>query len=229
MSNKLTIPCATKVRTLDTHNQHIAFIASNDTNNYDTLLLGDSLFESISVCNVDKSDIASWLNCSVGGDGVQHLLYRMFHAEPCLKQVLKDFSNFKTIVFLIGTNNTYNKDNANNIYEGIINLIDKIKECCNARLIVLAIPPRTHTSLSEKENNKKREIITQNIITCNILLKSNADKNNYEYYDVTYDFATTVNNKFEIIHDYYIDDVHFNDNSYEIILNRMNKIINNNQ
>lgn len=89
-----------------------------------------------------------------------------------------------------------------------------------SRLIVLAIPPRTCTI-------KEASIITQNTIICNNLLADNSNSNTYEYYDITNDFVTIniTTNQFELMREYYCDDVHFSDEGYKLILERLTSII----
>jgi len=233
--NPLLVPCGTKKRTIDTHEKHINVIKSSNAQQIRTLLLGDSLLESINIVSIRYlyPSITTWLNCSVGGDGIQHLLYRMFlsnnnNISTSIASLTNNFKNFDTIVILIGTNNTNKKNYGEKIYEGIINIVDLIKKVNNSsRIIVLAIPPRTQTTRNSKIiNSKEAVIITENTIICNSLLAKANDK--YEYYDITNDFAT-VNigiNQFELVKEYFRDDVHFSDEGYKIILERLTSLIN---
>ncbi|ARF10370.1 hypothetical protein Hokovirus_1_249 [Hokovirus HKV1] len=216
--NPLLIPNNSKVRTNETHAKHVDFIKNN--NNYDTLLIGDSLLENI-------KDNNEWLNCSVGGDGVEHLLYRMFYINESLVSVLDNFKTIKNIVILIGTNNTQKKNYGKNIYDGIINIVNNIKKINNKiRIIVLGIPPRTKFGSDNKIRTKIVKIITLNTITCNNLLSQNKD--DFEYYDISNDFATITNNMYYINKEYYVDDVHFSDLGYSNLIPRIKNIINNN-
>lgn len=234
--NPLLLPCETKRRTIETHMDHVNFIKSCDTQQIKTLLLGDSLLESINLTPVRylyPSITRTCLNCSVGGDGVQHLLYRTFFSkdefnnDTSIATLTNNFKNFDTIVILIGTNNTYKKNFGKKIYEGIINIVDLIKKVNNtSRIIVLAIPPRTMTTKNSVINNKEALIITENTIICNNLLAVTNDK--YKYCDITNDFAI-VNigtNQFELVSEYFYDDVHFSDQGYKIILERLTSLIN---
>lgn len=218
MTTPLTIPNGKKARTNDTHNSHINFINETDMSKFDTLMLGDSLLE-----NVNKRCCANWLNCSVGGDGVEHLLWRTFYATPSLATVLNNFIQFKTIIILIGTNNTGKKNYASNIYHGIINIVSEIKKVNQQiRIIVLAIPPRTKHD-SKGKISKDVITITHNTQECNTLLSQH--HNLYEYYDITNDFSTLVNGAYNLESKYFCDDVHFNDEGYDIILSRIINLI----
>jgi hypothetical protein len=230
IENQLLNPCGTKARTIETHYQHIENITTNDISNKTTLLLGDSLFECINFVRTNKDFTESWLNCSVGGDGVQHLLYRMFFADENLAEVLNNFNQFKNIIILIGTNNTNKKNNAKNIHDGIINIINMIKISVpnDTRIIVIAIPPRTLTD-NGKIKEKEAKIIADNTILCNKMLEESSEEEgmpvSFEFYDITSDFACIIENKYELVSEYFCDDVHFSDAGYVKILDRLRRIV----
>jgi lysophospholipase L1-like esterase len=208
-----TTPNGRKQRTIDTHTLHITMIKQTDLTKYDTLLLGDSLFE-----NLGTKCKNTWLNCSVGGDCVEHLLWRMFYATPSLNTILNNFTQFKNIIILIGTNNTGKKNYATNIYHGIINIVSEIKKVnSQVRIIVLAIPPRT------KHDSKTALCITSNTVECNALLSQHHSL--YEYYDITNAFATITNKCYDLDTKYFCDDVHFSNIGYDHILERLQQLL----
>lgn len=76
MSEILYGPCGNIIfenGTMETHQRHMEFITNNDISLYDILLVRDSLFENISFSNIDLSCTKTWLNCSVGEDGIREL------------------------------------------------------------------------------------------------------------------------------------------------------------
>ena len=86
----------------------------------------------------------SAINLGVGGDRTQHVLWR-------LEQAPLSAVNPKVVVVMIGTNNIYD-DNCPDILAGIHDVVNLIhKQCPNAEVLVLDIPPRGDLKDSARE------------------------------------------------------------------------------
>ena len=86
----------------------------------------------------------SAINLGVGGDRTQHVLWR-------LEQAPLNAVNPKVVVVMIGTNNIYD-DNCPDILAGIHDVVNLIhKQCPNAEVLVLDIPPRGDLKDSARE------------------------------------------------------------------------------
>ena len=137
--NKCLVP-AHKKRTEETHQKHIEQYGGKPVK---TLLLGDSMMERLSTTAKDffPVDDPSICIAGVGGDGIQHLLWRI--ERGLIKQIPAE-----KIILMIGTNNVEN-DSAQNIVDGIVNVVEKIhNDNSQAHIVVLGIlqrnPPINH-------------------------------------------------------------------------------------
>jgi len=140
MSNRCSIPTL-RPRTQEVHKLQIERYRDLEIN---TMLLGDSMFEML-------KGLASLCNVGIGGDRTQHVLWR-------LDQGLLDEIKVKKIILLIGTNNIQS-DTSENICEGIIAIVNKIKEINPIiNVIVLGILPRNDRKKTEKMNTRVREV-----------------------------------------------------------------------
>jgi lysophospholipase L1-like esterase len=177
----------------------------------------------------------SIFNGGVGGDGIEHILYRL--EKGFLSHI---GNNLEKLILLAGTNNIEKYDE-HKIYEGFFNLLRLIRDQRNVSVIIIGLPPRF--SSSKKIDN---EIIMQKVTKYNGLLSrisSNLFKytnnvesiiplqqspseypinTNYQYYDITNSF---LNNEGNIDKNLYIDHVHFNEFGYQVFIDELKQII----
>ena len=103
----------------------------------DVLLVGDSLVKGLArYSNVWRKYFGSMncLNFGIGGDRVQHVLWRLRHGELNCDP--------KIIVIHCGTNNV-GKDSPREITEGLLTIVDQISmDCPYTRIIVTGLLPR---------------------------------------------------------------------------------------
>jgi lysophospholipase L1-like esterase len=103
----------------------------------DVLLVGDSLIKGLNrYANVWRKYFGSMqcLNFGIGGDRVQHVLWRLRHGELNCDP--------KVIVIHCGTNNI-GKDTPKEIAEGLLTIVDQISmDCPYTRTIVTGLLPR---------------------------------------------------------------------------------------
>ena len=125
----------------------------------DVLLIGDSLVKGLaryqSVWRKHFGDM-SCLNLGIGGDRVQHVLWRLKHGElDC---------DPKIIVLHCGTNNI-GKDSPKEIAEGLLNCVDQISEDCpHTRTIVTGLLPRDlEPSEYRKDIAEVNKLLMENI------------------------------------------------------------------
>ena len=186
-----------KQRTHDTLSHHISkYTASHYVNGF----IGDSMMERWLSTGSDiwsKQYQANSANWGVGGDGVEHLLYRLTGtkgldmsqspAGDLLLGFLDNVKSMDTIHLMIGTNNIDKRDSAH-IFEAILKIIGLIKEKlsgCSPRFIVYGILPR--------KDVKKERIDSLNKLLENYVSGCADPKLEYQYFgdrvslDVDYD------------------------------------------
>ncbi|XP_018332450.1 platelet-activating factor acetylhydrolase IB subunit beta homolog isoform X1 [Agrilus planipennis] len=127
---------------------HNRYLAETKTTESEIVWLGDSIFQELKNSTLWKTKISP-LHCTnfgLGGDRVKHLLWRIENGE------LDFSSNIKVIVLLVGTNNT--NINETDVFEGIVNLVDKIRsKQPNAAIILLTLLPRGQFPNRVREKN----------------------------------------------------------------------------
>ncbi|MCE9620209.1 MAG: GDSL family lipase [Planctomycetes bacterium] len=104
------------------------------------VFIGDSITQGWEGSDNWKNMVGSHtaMNLGVGGDRTEHVLWRLEQAP--LGRV-----DPKVVVLMIGTNNT-GRDGPEDILAGIRAVVDVIaRQCPNATVIVLDIPPRGQT------------------------------------------------------------------------------------
>ena len=104
----------------------------------DVLLVGDSLVKGLaryaSVWRQYFGSLGTCLNFGIGGDRVQHVLWRLRHGELNCDP--------KIIVLHCGTNNI-GKDSPKEIAEGLLTIVDQISiDCPYTRTVVTGLLPR---------------------------------------------------------------------------------------
>lgn len=143
--NTLLVP-KWKDRTHNTHKQHLKLYEGKK---FKTAFLGDSMMERWLRTGEQywKESFANCANLGVGGDGVEHLLYRLTENQE-FKGIL-DVIKVDKIFFMIGTNNL-EKKSVDDILEGIINVIQLIfKKQPDVKLVIYGLPDRTDISLTK--------------------------------------------------------------------------------
>ena len=126
-----------KMNWLNFHHNHCSKLAKNT---FETILIGDSIIAGLSrYQNVwDRFPKPSKaLNCGVGGDKIQHVLWRALN--------LPAFSNLKNVVVLCGTNSLL-MDSPKDVADGILEIGRSFKtnySCIN--VIICGILPRDNS------------------------------------------------------------------------------------
>jgi len=182
-----------------THDKHIEQL-SRFTENTDTLLIGDSIIERFEWF-AKKEFTPNVLILAKGGDTIEHLYYRLTLKEN------PDFTKIKKVIFNIGTNNLGKKNiNTDEIVNNIDTIYNRIKEICpNAEIKFV---PLYYLSKTNPE------------ITTNINLKlSKLFKNNY----IDNFWENILPNFYD--KNYYLDDVHLNESSYDKFYEQIKKFI----
>ena len=186
-------------RTENTHTAHLQEFAGRDI---EVLLLGDSMFERLKTTGkgIWTTNPAVG-NAGVGGDKTQHVLWRL---EQGLLKVVRP----KKILLMIGTNNLESHP-PEDIYEGIVAIIDRIKaEAPTCHIVLLGILPRNIGDYPKGQaNHMSLTSINQKL----------AVLPGVEYYD----FGELFNEKAEL----YADHVHFNKSGYQIWCQQLHKLI----
>ena len=193
-----------KQRTYDTHRKHLKLY---ENNHFKLAFIGDSMMERW--LNTGKNfwtkSFAECVNFGVGGDGVEHLLYRMTNNSE-FKGIL-DIITVDKIIFMIGTNNL-EKRTTNEILEGIVNIIKLIfTKQPNVEIVVYGLLDRTDISLEKiAELNAKLE---------NFINKLNNPKLTYRF------FGEKVNHEDK----YFDDNVHLSQLGYEMWYNDLKELL----
>lgn len=185
--NTLLIP-KWKQRTHDTHQIHLKEYSGKS---FKVALLGDSMMERWKYTKYWTENLSDYANLGVGGDMVQHLLYRI-SGENGVTSIL-DMIKVDKIFLMIGTNNS-EKGKTDQIVEGIQKVISTIFEKQpNVELVVYNITVR-----NDVPDNKIKEI---NDKVESYIKKSNNPKMSYRYLDM----------KKEDL----VDNVHLNEKGYD--------------
>lgn len=154
-TNNLLIP-KWKARTSNTHKKHLELYKDKE---FKVAFLGDSMMERwLSTGKIHwNTSFKNYANLGVGGDGIEHLLYRL--TDNIETKGILDVIKVDKIIFMIGTNNL-DKKSVDDILEGIINTINIIFEKQpNVQLVVYGLLDRTDISKSKiSELNTKLEV-----------------------------------------------------------------------
>eukprot|EP00057_Strongylocentrotus_purpuratus_P031759 XP_785569.2 PREDICTED: platelet-activating factor acetylhydrolase IB subunit gamma [Strongylocentrotus purpuratus] len=113
----------------------------------EVLFVGDSLIQHLEQSEVWKNMFIGYhcLNFGLGGDQTQHVLWRLQNGE--LENIQP-----KVVVLLVGTNNHgHTAEEVTNGIETIVKLI--VEKQPQARVIVMAIPPRGHMHNKLRDKN----------------------------------------------------------------------------
>jgi len=194
-----------KKRTDETHTQHLA--ALKNSTDGQVLLLGSSMIERFLTSGKGELTKFSPFNCilaGVGGDGVQHMLYRLDKGliEACPQTL-------HTVVLMAGTNNI-EKFSEVQVFEGVSNLVTVIHgKRPHLKIIIFGLPPREST-VKQLTNRQ----ILEKVQKFNALLEKIPQKNDkvkyYSFYDkLVYDTGNRMDSYFD-------DYVHLNSKGYTI-------------
>ncbi|HEV2295912.1 MAG TPA: GDSL-type esterase/lipase family protein [Tepidisphaeraceae bacterium] len=117
---------------------HEAYVARAKQGDVDIVFLGDSItagWRKAPELWAQRYEPLKAVNFGIGGDGVQHVLWRVENGEL-------DGISPRLVVLMIGTNNTAGRE-ADRIAEGIERLVGVIRQKCpRAKVLLLAIFPR---------------------------------------------------------------------------------------
>ncbi len=129
--------------------RHEQFLAEGRSQQFDVICLGDSLtwgwddHRELWKTQVTPQSTAFW---AIGGDATNQLLWRIEHGEL-------DCQSPKLIIVLIGTNNRWVKDEADDIAQSIDTVIQAVQaKCPKSKVLLLGILPQGyHTTESSRK------------------------------------------------------------------------------
>lgn len=199
-----------------TKKYHEEFLEKNNTPS--NVFIGTSMFERFGYTpegmkawekyGLDKNNI---FNCSVGGDRICNILYRLLDLR--ILDHIKD-SPQKTIL-MCGANDI-EKENINIMVDGVKQIITHVKTHFPAtKLIVLGMYPRKSDKLSESQ-------VYSRVLEFNSNIKALTDNLNIEYHYFGDDILDT--NK-EIKTECLVDNVHFSEIGYNLFAKRLSKLL----
>lgn len=108
-------------------------MSETKTSEPDVVFIGDSIVQGLQFSNLWTEKISSLhpLNFGIGGDRVQHVLWRLLNGEM-------DFHvKIKAVVLFVGTNNL--EDTPEDVFEGILECIKVIHEKLGDVHIILPV------------------------------------------------------------------------------------------
>lgn len=147
-SNSLKEP-KWKQRTYDTHLKHIKMFQKKT---FKVVFLGDSMMERWLSTGREmwNESFREYANLGVGGDGIEHLLFRLTKQDDT-NGILDLIKVEKKIIFMIGTNNL-EKRTVEDILEGIKYVIKLIFEKqLEIELLIYGLPPRSDIKIEKIE------------------------------------------------------------------------------
>ncbi|KAK4878754.1 hypothetical protein RN001_011260 [Aquatica leii] len=148
--NPCTIP-ATKVDFVGDNrwrNMHERYVAEAGTSEIDVVFIGDSIIQQLQFTQlwIEKINSLHCLNFGIGGDRVEHLLWRILNGEL----------NFgyppKIVVLSVGTNNV--DCTAQEVFDGICKIIQVLTEKLgNVDVVLPTLLPRGQHPNANRERN----------------------------------------------------------------------------
>ena len=152
--------------------RHEQFLAEGRSQKFEVVCLGDSLtwgwddYRELWMEKVTSKPTAFW---AIGGDATNQLLWRIEHSEL-------DGQSPKLVVLLIGTNNPWVNNDADDIAQSIDVVIQKVQaKCPTSKILLLGLFPQGY------EKNHKNRLMFQHV---NLRLPSVATANGVVYRDV---------------------------------------------
>ncbi|KAK6633884.1 hypothetical protein RUM43_001480 [Polyplax serrata] len=136
-------------------NQHKKFIRESQDKESEVIFIGDSLIQYLQLTSVWMKWFVPMhsLNFGIGGECIQHLLWRIQNGEF-------DFCKPKAIVVLIGTNN--HENTAQEIADGILEIAVQIREKQpDSYIVLLELLPRGKYPNPNRERNEKANQIVR--------------------------------------------------------------------
>lgn len=139
--------------------KHEAILADARKGGWAVAFVGDSITEGWKSAGktVWESSIAPHkaLNCGIGGDRTQHVLYRLDHGVLSALKQTEPASPVKTVVLMIGTNNTAKPANTGEeIAAGVQAAVQRLRTALpETKIVLMAILPRG------ERPNPQREVI----------------------------------------------------------------------
>jgi beta-glucosidase len=117
---------------------HALYRARASTGSVNLLFLGDSIIQGWDDTEAWQEHFAARpaAHFGIGGDGTQHLLYRIEHGEIGRLRP-------EAVVLLIGTNNLAQNDRPRDVAAGVGRVVDAVRESLpDARILLLGLLPR---------------------------------------------------------------------------------------
>lgn len=198
-----------------TVNDHIPFL--NDHSNIDTVLVGTSMFERFKYVDyalnawndvIDQSKTV--FNCSVGGDRICNILYRLKD-----QNILNCIQNQPQKFILMCGANDIEKEKIHIMINGVEQIMGIIKsKFPSTKLIIFGMYPRKSDKISP-------ETLLIKVNDFNEKLKNLTDKLNVDFYN----FGNDVLNKGLIDPQFFDDNVHFNDKGYKLFAKRLAQFV----
>jgi lysophospholipase L1-like esterase len=175
--NKLLVP-KWKKRTHETHMKHLSLYTNMHC---DQVFLGDSMMERwLTTGEIFwKKSFRNSANLGVGGDKIENLLYRLT-TNSDFKGIL-DVITFDKIFLMIGTNNI-DKNSNDDIFEGIVTVINLIfVKHPNCKIIVYGITDRSDVNPAKiADCNKKIKNYIENENNPQLIYRFFGDEVNYD-------------------------------------------------
>ncbi|MCM8529607.1 MAG: GDSL-type esterase/lipase family protein [Lentisphaeraceae bacterium] len=203
-----------------THRRHSEILNRVATNNYDLVMIGDSITHHFGGDLTEKTFAnrgtealkqhlgeCKTINMGFGWDRTENVLWR-------LKTGAISGQKPKFITLKIGTNNL-RFNNEQEISQGIISCVAEIKKWCpNAKLILTSILPRKNADSPSMANFKKVNKLSKSFA---------AQEANVYYFDLAQYFVNTDQSmKGEL---YASDKLHLNSSGYEVWAKELKKFI----
>lgn len=208
-----------KKRTAETVAKHKEFLNAKG-DDIDIIFFGDSMFERFIHTSEGKpayQDLLSGhriFNCSVGGDRIRHMLWRLTEAD-----ILDDVRSKPTkVIILAGANDVEYRNVIDEMIDGYTQILDIFtSRFPNAQIDVIGVYPRMANKVSEDKlyatitlfNNKLKELV-----------------NEYENVNHWYFGNDVIDQDNKTISDYFVDNVHFSKQGYILFANHLAELIN---
>ncbi|KAF2880077.1 hypothetical protein ILUMI_26089 [Ignelater luminosus] len=136
---------------------HRRYVAEAKVSEAEVLFIGDSIIQQLQFSTLwtEKINSLHCVNFGIGGDRVEHVLWRVLNGE------LEFTVPIKVVVLFVGTNNT--DCTAQNIFEGICEIVRVIKEKLgNVTVILPTLLPRGQFPNPNRVRNLEVNVLLMN-------------------------------------------------------------------
>lgn len=199
---------------MDTNQAHLSYLKTKVGQESQVLMIGSSMVERFTTTGAafvaDLQDRFKVALAGVGGDGIEHMVYRIHHG------LLDDFKG-RDVIIMAGTNNIERRT-ASQVAEGVQYLVDMVlARRSDARVFVLGMLPRDMQKPKKKFGHAD---LMERIGELNRLLEDVKGSTGYYYFGDCFQADNGLKDDA-----YYDDHVHLNEAGYRLFYEHLCRVV----